>query len=315
MKPLVTIGIPTYRRFEYLQIAVASAQAQTYAPVEILISDDGTGERIGPWAENLARTDPRVRYQRNATNLGLAGNWNATAAAARGEWLMLIGDDDELLPECVERLVQQATSTTTVVFANHYLIDAAGRRLEAESRAHTQAYHRGELPAGPLVEPAQWIWRNAIPMCSAIVRRETVQRLRFQADLNTPEIEFFLRLANAGGEFVFCPDYLMNYRTHPASATASGLWSERLAEYLIPMPSPSAAEPDKQRFLADLLIQSVTRCLMQGDQARAHRFATNPYYPTHGPRKGVRALQQACVRLPGGAALYRAIYSKRDKWC
>src|SRR5436190_21966734 len=127
--PLVTIGIPTFNRLDYLKEAVASSLAQTYRRVEVLIADDGTTETIPAWSQELVRRDARVRYWRNPRNLGLAGNWNALADAAHGELMVIIGDDDRLLPEFVERLVKAGASSAQVAFANHYLIDENGLRL------------------------------------------------------------------------------------------------------------------------------------------------------------------------------------------
>src|SRR5207237_8911813 len=122
-------AVPTFDRFDYLQAAVASALAQTYEQIEVLIGDDGTSEQIKAWSEQLAERDVRVRYRRNPHNLGLAGNWNALADAARGALLVILGDDDRLLPEFVARLVEIIEPCAQVAFANHYFIDSRGTRL------------------------------------------------------------------------------------------------------------------------------------------------------------------------------------------
>lgn len=310
MKPLITIGLPTYKRLAYLKEAVASALAQTYAPIEVLISDDGPGTEIGPWAQALAQQDPRVRYRKNARNLGLAGNWNAVVDAAQGEWLVIIGDDDRLLPDFGEKLMGCNQPGVSLLFSNHHLMDEHGQRLEEVTRQHTVAYARDQLPAGRLVNPELWVWRNAVPISSTLLRMADVRRLRFKEDLNTPEIELFLRLAREGAGFVFCPEYLMEYRTHPQSATTAGLWGERLAEYLLPLETSAEVEPWKRQFMAGLLPGAVTRCLLQGDVARARRFLHSHYYPAGG---AVRLVQRVCSALPGGCTLFRALFSLRHK--
>jgi len=311
--PLITIGLPTYERLAYLQEAVASALAQTHAPIEVLISDDGPGTEIGPWAQTLAQQYPRVRYRKNARNLGLAGNWNAVVDAAQGEWLVLIGDDDRLLPDFVEKLAELIQPDLSVVFSNHHIIDEHGQRLGEASRQQTVTYARDQIPSGRLADPEICVWRNAIPICSALVRTADARRLRFKEDLNTPEIELFLRLARAGAGFAFRPDYLMEYRTHPLSATTAGLWGERLAEYLLQMETSVDVEPWKRQFMAGLLPGAVTRCLLQGNAARAREYSSSPYYPASGPGTAVRLTQRLCAALPGGCALYRVLFSLRHK--
>src|SRR5437870_5191686 len=98
MMPLVTIAIPTYERLSYLVEAVGSALAQSYEKIEVLVGDDGSNPAIREWCEEQTKSDSRFRYQKNNRNLGLAGNWNALADAARGEYINIIGDDDRLLP-------------------------------------------------------------------------------------------------------------------------------------------------------------------------------------------------------------------------
>jgi glycosyltransferase involved in cell wall biosynthesis len=290
---LVSIAIPTLERLNYLKEAVASALAQTHRRVEILIGDDGRDESLRDWCLGQAGTDARVRYLRNEKRLGLAGNWNALADAARGEYLVIIGDDDRLLPRFVSTLLRAATPRTSVVFANHYLIDESGRRLEAESVECTRAYARDALAEG-YVSAAAAVWRNSVPICASLIRGDDARRLRFKEDLNTPEIEFFIRLANEGGGFTFIPEYLSEYRTHPNSATASGLLSERLAPYLIPLPAPSGAEKYKRRFMAPLLADAVGRSLQRGDRETARVFLRSHYYPWP------RLINSGAASRPGG---------------
>src|SRR2546423_11420789 len=102
MSLTITIAIPTFNRLRYLKESVASALSQSYPNIEVLVSDDGSSDGTGEWCRDLARADTRFRYQRNQKNLGLAGNWNALADGARGEYMMLLGDDDRLLPNCLE---------------------------------------------------------------------------------------------------------------------------------------------------------------------------------------------------------------------
>jgi len=64
MSPLVSIVIPTFDRPAYLPEAVASALAQTYPKIEVLIGDNGAGDASRKWNPDLAG-DPRVLYRCN----------------------------------------------------------------------------------------------------------------------------------------------------------------------------------------------------------------------------------------------------------
>jgi glycosyltransferase involved in cell wall biosynthesis len=309
--PLVTIAIPTLDRLGYLKEAVASALAQSYTNVEVLVGIDGPSKEVEEWVRGVAAREPRVRFQRNARRLGLAGNWNALADAARGELLVIIGDDDRLLPDFAGRLAGAIDADAAVAFSNHHVIDAHGRRLEAEGERCTQVYGRRLLPAGTVSDAAAAVWRNSVPMSAAMLRTADVRRLRFKEDLNTPELELFVRLAHEGARFVFVPDYLAEYRTHPRSATTAGLSSERLARYLLAAPVAPGVEKYKRLLLSPMLVDAVGRCLQQGERELAQSFLKSDYYPR--PRWMLKdvltgGVQRLCAALPApvGCTLYRA---------
>lgn len=315
LSPLVTIAVPTVGRLDYLKEAVASALAQEYAPLEVLVGDDAGPPELRAWCETMSARDGRVRYQRNPRRLGLAGNWNALADAARGEFVTIIGDDDRLLPGFVSALVAAATSprdaaAADVAFSNHYLIDARGARLAGESVELTRRYGRDLLAAGELSDAARAVWRNSVPMSAALVRAQSLRRLRFKEDLNTPELELFARLAEEGARFVFVPEYLAEYRTHANSATAAGLLSEQLAERLLEIEVAPHVEAYKREFMSGLLVNAVSRCLERGEHERARRLRRCVYYPeARGGNLRLRAsvcVQGVCAALP--APLGRRAY-------
>jgi glycosyltransferase involved in cell wall biosynthesis len=103
---LVSIGIPTFERAESLDRAVRSALAQTHSDLEVVISDnasqDGT-EQLGRW---FAASDPRVRYVRHEHNRGPTANFNFLFKACRGEYVLMLADDDWLDPGYVAACLQ-----------------------------------------------------------------------------------------------------------------------------------------------------------------------------------------------------------------
>ena len=279
MMPLATICIPTFQRLGYLKEAVAAAQAQTLRNIEVLISDDGNSAELRHWSESAVRADPRVRYRRNEKNLGLGGNWNACVSVARGEWLVIQGDDDRLLPSFCETLLRIAASDSTVLFSNHYVINERGDRLEQESREWTVRYQRHLLPPGKVEHPSRCVWSNSVPMTAALIRTSASRRLGIKTDLNTPEIEIFARLAAEGARFDHEPAYLAEFRTHARSSTASGLFSERLVGYLEPIAVPERVESTKRAFMAPLTRNAVDRLLRAGERTRALEVMRSRYYP------------------------------------
>jgi len=310
MNQLITIAIPTYSRLNYLKEAVASALAQTYPNIEVLIGQDprkdGLDESIRAWSQNLVSQNPKVRYQCNSHNLGLAGNWNALADAAQGEYLVIIGDDDRLLPNFVETLFSVIQLNKQAAFSNHYVINSQGDRLETESYRYTKHYRRDRIPPGEVNHPEIWVWQNSIPMSASLIRTKDVQRLRFKEDLNNPEIELFIRLAQSGGRFVFVPEYLSEYRVHEQAATTTGLRNDRLMTYLLQIPVSPELEPYKRELLSQLMVNAVSRCLLQGQWQQAGKFLRSEYYPDVQRKRPQGLVQSVCTILPPflGCRLY-----------
>lgn len=105
LAPVVTIAIPTYRRAALLERALLSATKQSFAgPMEILVlenpSEDLPAESSSD-AEALCQelADPRIRYFRHETNLGMVGNWNRCLELSRSQWVVILHDDDWLSPQ------------------------------------------------------------------------------------------------------------------------------------------------------------------------------------------------------------------------
>jgi glycosyltransferase involved in cell wall biosynthesis len=318
MTPVVTVCIPTFRRLHYLKESVGAARAQTLQNIEVLISDDGDSAELRHWSERVALEDSRVRYRRNEKNLGLGGNWNECVSAARGQWLVIQGDDDRLLPSFCEVLLGNAAPDSTVLFANHFVIDEHGARLENESQEWTRRYGRHVLPRGKVEDAARCVWSNSVPMSSALVRADAIKRLGIKTDLNTPEIELFARLAAEGARFDHEPRYLAEFRTHPGSSTASGLFSERLVRYLEPIAVPDAVEDIKRAFMAPLTRSAVDRLLRAGERARAADVMRSRYYP-HSWSDPTLLAQAIAVHAPSpiGTRAYllaRRLHEVRAGW-
>ena len=100
--PRVSIVIPAYGERFFAQ-ALASACAQTFTDVEIVVCDDSPGGAIE--AAVKGANDARIRYVRNPRNLGFSGNFTECFRQARGELVKFLNDDDLLEPRCVEGLV------------------------------------------------------------------------------------------------------------------------------------------------------------------------------------------------------------------
>lgn len=99
----VAVVIPTIRRPEAVLVAIKSVLTQTFSDIEIVVVVDGPDPATEAVLEEL--TDPRVRIIVNPVNVGLAEARNVGIRHANGQWVALLDDDDEWLPEKLEKQV------------------------------------------------------------------------------------------------------------------------------------------------------------------------------------------------------------------
>jgi glycosyltransferase involved in cell wall biosynthesis len=94
--PKVSVCVPSYNAAPYLANAIDSALRQHFASFEVVVSDDASSDRTPEICAHYS--DPRFRVVRSDDRLGQAGNWNRCLELARGEYVILLHADDELMP-------------------------------------------------------------------------------------------------------------------------------------------------------------------------------------------------------------------------
>jgi glycosyltransferase involved in cell wall biosynthesis len=107
-RPLVSILLIAYNQEKQIADAVRSALAQTYAPLEIIISDDASSDATFAMIEAALAgySGPhKVLARRNATNRGISAHLSQVAQLADGELLFVAAGDDMSAPNRCERVV------------------------------------------------------------------------------------------------------------------------------------------------------------------------------------------------------------------
>jgi GT2 family glycosyltransferase len=106
--PLVTLLLIAYNQADQIGDAVRSALAQTYQPLEIIVSDDASTDATFAAIEAALagyRGPHRVIARRNAANLGISAHLSQIAQMAQGELLFVAAGDDMSAPTRCERVV------------------------------------------------------------------------------------------------------------------------------------------------------------------------------------------------------------------
>lgn len=99
---MFSVLLPTCNRLELLQNAVETVRRQNYDDWEIVVSDNASIDDVAGYVEQLE--DPRVRYVRTQTFLSVTDSWNYALQYASGDYVVMLGDDDGLLPGYFQNL-------------------------------------------------------------------------------------------------------------------------------------------------------------------------------------------------------------------
>ena len=129
--PLVTVGLPVYNAERYVANAIECLLAQTFRDFVILVSDNASTDATGEICQKYASRDPRIHYQRNPTNVGMAGNYNLTFSRARSKYFRWATADDysssDMLADAVA--VMEADPGIALCYPRAYFVDGEGREL------------------------------------------------------------------------------------------------------------------------------------------------------------------------------------------
>jgi glycosyltransferase involved in cell wall biosynthesis len=206
--PRVTVLVTCYNHLAFLKEALASVRAQTFQDYEILAVDDGSSDGTRDF---LAEQNLRTLF--NETNLGTYGSLNAGIAAANGQWIAILNDDDLWAPTKLEEQMKLAEKYPFVHTSGTF-IDDAGVRIEGAPLGFPFPH----LPSGSVLP--QLVTRNQVIVSSVLVRKDAV----LEAGGFDPSFygygdwHLWLRLARRH-EFGFVDLPLTHYRVHANQAS------------------------------------------------------------------------------------------------
>jgi glycosyltransferase involved in cell wall biosynthesis len=221
-QPLVSVVIPTYDRPRYLQLALASALAQTYRRLEVIVQDNASPE--DPSVLVAAFADPRVRFYRNSQNIGQTPNILAAVARATGPYVAILGDDDLWQPDFIATLVAALESHPDVVvaFCDHDIIDSEGRRDAATTERISRRFGRHRMRRGVhrRFDDIALVYRSICVVSGALIRRDAIDWCSIPQDIPlSSDIYVAYLLAATGRSCWYAPERLMQYRYHRSAIT------------------------------------------------------------------------------------------------
>jgi len=220
-RPLLTVCIPTYRRPDLLARALASISASVVdreGDVEILVSDNAPEVGRAVATRWLASWSGPSRYVGNARDIGAVQNFNQCITESRGRFVMLLHDDDYLLPDALPRIlsaVENAGSVRCFVFGV-LVVDGDGRVLRRQGGRTTERL-------SPQVAMQRVLTNSSLIRIPALVvdRDAVVDVGGFDASVGNPtDFDLFIRLFGRFG-FTTVSETVSAYTVHEVAQTSS----------------------------------------------------------------------------------------------
>jgi glycosyltransferase involved in cell wall biosynthesis len=206
--PLVSIVIPYFGLPDYVGEAVASAFAQTYAEIEVIVVDDGSFADDAVLAGLAARHPIRVLVQQNS-GLGAARNFGISQA--RGTYVLPLDADNALHSEFLTRCVDLLEARPDLAYVT------AWTRFVDDRGAPWRGIDNGERPLGG--ESRMLTEANVAGDAAAVIRRAVFEGGHaYDVELTSYEDwDFYRGLAEAGLRGAVIPEPLIDYRVREAS--------------------------------------------------------------------------------------------------
>ncbi|MEZ5646609.1 MAG: glycosyltransferase [Burkholderiaceae bacterium] len=141
-RPLISILMPTYRPpLALLQEAVASVVQQDSPHWELCIADDASGDpALEKYLRELAELDPRVHVVFRERNGHISACTNSALAQAKGDFVLLLDQDDLLTPNAVSEVIAciQANPDVGIIYSDE-------DRINEDGTVHTSAYFKPDF--------------------------------------------------------------------------------------------------------------------------------------------------------------------------
>lgn len=197
--PEITIAIPTYKRADLLKEAIDSAINQVdYSNYDIIVVDNNPERGCETEKLMMSYNDPKISYYKNAENLGMVGNWNRLFILAKGKYVVMLHDDDMLLPFYLQK-VQHVISKLKISPDAIYFPTIISSSIKINEDRVDDEKSMFVLK----LKPFDFLFGNIVWIVGACFKRVTVINSGGFSDMYYPSFDyaFFVRLCKRSKSF------------------------------------------------------------------------------------------------------------------
>jgi len=316
----VSVCIPTIDRPDYLREAIQSVADQTWTDLEIVLADNSGDLAAQRRIDRVLAEFPRLSFvlRRHQARLDAADNFNSLIDAARGEFLAWLPDDDRFCPGFIARSVAalDVHPECAFTFADHWIIDAEGKRDEVESEVNSVRFNRHLLREGVYHHDRLFGIALKQSMClqTTLFRRAPIAALRFSPGILLLDQFFFLRLAASATpcNAYYIDERVFEYRIHGEQTTTvtrrEALIRDQIALFEGVREIPSAYGPAVRAKLSREYLALAFLEAEAGARRQARAYASRSLRLTRSARSALGAVLIAIA--PGAVPFARRMYGR-----
>ena len=231
---LVTFALIAYNQEKYIREAVEGAFAQTYEPLEIILSDDCSTDRTFEIMEEMADVysgNHSIKLNKNTSNKGIGAHLNKIHLMANGTLIIHAAGDDISERQRTSILVQAYNEEhykPSLIISNGIIINKEGMPIKNQI----------SVLESPVLDRPSDRYTRTLPIigCTAAISRELVLQFAPLPDGLIAEDALLYRRAYLVNGVKYIPNKLVKYRTGQGigiSSTKSDSPSEYIRYYLM----------------------------------------------------------------------------------
>ncbi|MDO5681535.1 MAG: glycosyltransferase [Propionibacteriaceae bacterium] len=221
----VTVVTTTFKRPEYLKLALESLVAQTFSDFEVLICDNANETETAELVASF--NDDRFRYIGRPENLGLVGNALAGFQAVESEFAVKLDDDDEFDERFLELAVGALRDNPSAVLSFGPLTYIGSHSEPLPKKQAQEDSFRGAIPHGYLRPFLDYVLNGGVQLNAAVIRTSAVDWHNLNIETASAyDLHVLIEAAGDATAAIYVPEATVRYRIHPDSDTSRRLASQ-----------------------------------------------------------------------------------------
>ncbi len=227
--PRISVGLPVFNGEKYLQQAIDAILRQTFSDFELIISDNASSDGTEEICRLYAKRDRRIRYYRNATNVGGAKNFNRVYELSVGDYFRWAAYDDLVAPKTLERCFEILERNPTVVLCHSKTIniDQDGNIIDYYDDNFA---FRSKDPSRRFRDFLLRVYEYNCNALFGLIRRNALEETSLIGSYHSSDKVLLAQLV-LKGEFFEIPAYLFYKRFHPEISTVVCRTENAFAEW------------------------------------------------------------------------------------